>query len=116
MSAYAPAAALTAANTRGLAAHHGAYGKNIRLDGTTGSGIYTAARFQRALEETGFALDRAGRVRLQKSDWAAYTSADAFEFKKIELWLNDAWTPYRIAQATDIVQSGEWLLELEAWT
>ena len=108
-----PSARQTAALARSTAQVHADHAGPVRIGATTGTGIYSAARFTRTLEEGGMKLEADCTVRLLKADWTAYTSATALDGKVIELWLNGGWTRFHASNPQDIHASGEWKLDLE---
>lgn len=104
----------------GLDAQDALYGHNVKI-GTPGSmgtpalGAYSEPASSKRLREGGLVPDGFDcTLRLRKSVWTAFTTAEHFEGKRVEVQLGAAWQAYRVVIAQDCHHTGEWRVTLNA--
>ncbi|WP_009960133.1 hypothetical protein [Verrucomicrobium spinosum] len=110
------AAAVRAAFDRDREMRHACYAKDVTLDGTKKTGIYSPPVFERvqAGEGGGSEYDFDATVKLKKADWPAFPTSVSFNEKIIKIHLEGGLVVYQIKAVTDLHNTGEWKLVLEA--
>jgi hypothetical protein len=110
------AASVAAFDAKRVAQQWTLWAKAIKLNGTAGTGIYTAPRMERVLRQDGggFNVVHLSTLTLRKADWPAYTLPLHFEKVTVELLLNEAWATFKVGETKDVHLGSEWKLELEA--